>query len=59
MISGSVATQFLSVISDSGAVYVHSGFQRHLENLFPVMICGFAATQFLLMIFDSAVLYAR
>ena len=59
MISGSVGTQFLSMISDSVAVYVHSGFQRHPQNWFPVMICGFAATQFSLMISDSAVVYVR
>ena len=59
MISGSVATQFLSMISDSVAVYVHSGFQRHSQNWFPVMICGFAATQCSLMISDSAVDYVR
>ena len=59
MISGFVATKFLSLISDSVAVYVHSGFQRHAQNWFTVMICGFAATQFSLMISDSAVVYAR
>jgi hypothetical protein len=59
MIASSVATQFLSVISDSVPVYVHLGFQRHPQNWFPVMICGFAATQFSLMISDSAVVYAR
>jgi hypothetical protein len=59
MISGSVATKFLSVISDSVAVYVHQGFQRHPQNWFTVMICVFAATQFSLMIYDSAVVYAR
>jgi hypothetical protein len=57
MISGYVATQFLLVISDSVAVYVHYGFQRHPQNWFPVMICGFASTRFSSMISASAVVY--
>ena len=59
MISGSVATQFLSVIDDSVAVYAPRRFHCQLLNWFPVMICGFAATQFSLMISDSAVVNAR
>ena len=59
MIFGSVGTKFLSVISDSVAVYVHLGFLRHPQNWFLVMICGFAATQFSLMISDSVAVYVH
>jgi hypothetical protein len=55
MISGSTATEFLSMISDYAVLYVRWRFQRHPWNRVPVMISRSAPTQFSSLISDYAV----
>ena len=59
MISGSRATEFLSMICNSNVVHGHYRFQGELWKLFPVLVSRSIGSQFPLMIYDSDVIHGR